>query len=246
LASAPIIGVPMLTTIGDEAGWRVAFVTAGVTAVMVAILVAAWLPEMPRPERHALRWEGVFVAYRPLVHHAAMRRLFGCTMARAMCWLGFLTYFGAMLADEFGLTTREIGLVYMLGGSGYFIGSLVAGGPLARIPARPLVAVSNLTMALTLMVVFAGLLDISLTIALAVVAAFAGAVGWVGLTTLLAEETPAGAGTTMVFNMALFNLGASAGAGLGGILLAAGGFGTVAVVLGLFGVLSALLAWSPA
>lgn len=54
-----------------------------------------------------------------------------------------LTYLGALLEERFGLSTGEIGLVYMIGGSGYFAGSLAAGSPLARLPARPLVAVSN-------------------------------------------------------------------------------------------------------
>lgn len=245
LASAPILGVPILTTIGDGAGWRVAFLTAGVAAVIVAVLVAAWLPDDPRPVNDDLRWEGIFAAYRPLVHDAGMRRLFACTLMRSLCWLGLLTYLGALLADEFALATGEIGLVYMLGGAGYFGGSLVAGGRLAHVPARPLVAVSNLAMALLLLAVFAAVLNTPLTIGLIVLAAFAAAVGWVALTTLLTQETPAGAGTTMVFNMSLFNVGAAAGAALGGILLAADGFDAVAVVLPLFGLMSALLVWSP-
>lgn len=243
LASAPIIGVPALTTIGDLSGWRAAFLAAGAAAVIVALLVAAWLPREPRPVSGPIRWQGIFAAYRPLVHDAGMRRLFGCTMMRAVCWLGLLTYLGALLADRFDLTTAQIGLVYMLGGTGYFIGSLAAGGRLANVPARRLVAVSNLVMALVMLVVFTAVATTPITIALIVIAAFAAAVGWVGLTTLVTEETPAGASTTLVLNTALFNVGASAGAGLGGILLAAGGFGAVAIVLTLVGLASALLVW---
>jgi MFS transporter, DHA1 family, inner membrane transport protein len=245
LASAPIIGIPILTTIGDAAGWRVAFLAAGGAAVIVAILVAMWLPREPRPVSDALRWQEVFDAYRPLVHDAGMRRLFGSTITRSLCWLGLLTYLGALLADEFGLSTREIGLVYMLGGSGYFAGSLLSGGRFAHVAARRLVPISNLVMAVLLLVVFSAVLSTPLTVALITLAAFAAAVGWVALTTLITEETPAGAGTTLVLNMALFNVGASAGAGLGGILLAAGGFSAVGVVLALVGLLSAYLAWTP-
>ena len=39
-----------------------------------------------------------------------------------------LTYFGAFLKDELRLTTGQVGLTYMLGGGGYFLGSLAAGG----------------------------------------------------------------------------------------------------------------------
>lgn len=245
LASAPIIGVPVLTTISDAAGWRAAFLVAGCAAVVVALLVAAWLPHEPRPVSEPLRWRGVFAAYGPLAHHAGMRRLFGATMTRSLCWLGLLTYLGALLADEYGLSTSQIGLVYMLGGSGYFIGSLVSGDRLAHLPARGVVAASNVIMAVLLFVVFTELVITPIAIFLAAVAAFAAAVGWVGLTTLITEETPAGAGTTLVLNTALFNVGASAGAGLGGILLAVGGFGAVAIVLACFGLISALLVRSP-
>ena len=138
------------------------------------------------------------------------------------------------------LSTSEVGLVYMLAGSGYLLGSLAAGGPLARLPARPLVAVSNVTMGLLMMVAFSAILDTRLTVALLPFAGFAGAVGWVGLTALLTSETPAGAGTTMVLNGSLFNLGAAAGAGIGGVLLATGGFNALAVGLPLFGLGSAL------
>jgi DHA1 family inner membrane transport protein len=245
LASAPIVGIPILTTIGDAAGWRAAFLTAGFAAAVVVVLVAAWLPDDPRPADGAVRTGRFFDAYRPLLRDARMRGLFACTLTRSMCWLGLLTYYGALLEDRFDLATSEIGLVYMLAGSGYFAGSLVAGGALAGLPARPLVAVSNIVMALVNAAIFAAVLSTPASVALLPLGAFAGAVGWVGLTSALTAETPAGAGTTMVLNNSLFNLGAAAGAGLGGLLLAAGGFDAVAVGLPLVGIISAALVWMP-
>nr|MBA3378166.1 MFS transporter [Chloroflexia bacterium] len=229
LASAPIVGVPILTTIGGIAGWRAAFLAAGGAALVIIVLVAAWLPgDAQRPE-DALRLKTILDAYRPLVHDGAMHGLFACSILRSMCWVGLLTYLGALLRNRFGLSTSEAGLVYMLAGSGYLIGSLVAGGPFARLPARPLVAISNVIMGLIMMVAFSATLDIRLTIGLLPLAAFAGAGGWVGLTALLTSETPAGAGTTMVLNGSLFNIGAAAGAGIGGMLLGVGGFNALAL-----------------
>jgi predicted MFS family arabinose efflux permease len=133
----------------------------------------------------------------------------------------------------------------MLAGAGYLVGSLVAGGALARVPVRPLVAAGNVIMGLLLMVAFSGIVDSRIAVGLLPMAAFAGAVGWVGLTELLTGETPAGAGTTMVLNGSLYNLGAAAGAGLGGLLLATGGVGALAVGLPLFAFGSALCVWAP-
>jgi predicted MFS family arabinose efflux permease len=125
------------------------------------------------------------------------------------------------------------------------LGSIVAGGALARVPVRPLVAVGNAMMGLLLMAAFSGIVDSRIAIGLLAMAAFAGAVGWVGLTALLTNDTPAGAGTTMVLNGSLYNLGAAEGAGLGGFLLAAGGVSALAIGLPLFGVGSALCVWAP-
>jgi len=244
LASAPIVGVPILTTIAGVGGWRSAFLVAGATAVLIAALVAAWLPPDARRPDDALRVRTLLHAYRPLLHDGGIRRLFACSVLRSMCFVGLLTYLGAMLRDRFDLTTGETGLVYMVAGSGYFVGSLVAGGPLGRLPARPLVAVGNVTMALLLMLAFTAWLGTVVTVAVLTVAAVAAAVGWVGLTALMTSETPAGAGTTMVLNGALFNLGAAAGAGIGGLLLAVGGFDALAVGLPLVGAGSALCLWT--
>lgn len=88
LASATIIGVPMLTTIGDLTSWRVAFLTAGLGAIVVAVLVTAWLPDDQPTGLEPFRWPAILGAYRPLLHDTGMRRLFACTLVRSMCWLG--------------------------------------------------------------------------------------------------------------------------------------------------------------
>ncbi len=245
LACAPIVGVPILTTIGGVAGWRAAFLVAGGAACVIVLLAAAWLPDDAQRPADAFRFHTLLDAYRPLLRDGGMRGLYACSVLRSACWFGLLTYVGSLLREQFGLTASETGLVYMLAGSGYLAGSLVAAGPFARIPARPLVAISNAIMGLLMLVAFSAIVEIRITIGLLAVAAFAGAVGWVGLAALLTSETPAGAGTTMVLNGSLYNLGAAAGAGIGGVLLAMGGFDALAVGLPLFGLGSAFCMWIP-
>ncbi|MGI8486136.1 MAG: MFS transporter [Thermomicrobiales bacterium] len=242
---APIVGVPLLTTISGIAGWRAGFLVGGGIALVIMVLVSAWLPEDSQRPEAAFRLRTLLDSYRPLLHDIGMRRLYGCSVMSSMCWFGMITYLGTALRDRFGFSISEVGIVYMLAGSGYLLGSLVAGGAFARVPVRPLVAVSNVIMGLLLMVAFSGIVDSRIAIGLLSMAAFAGAMGWVGLTALLTSETPAGAGTTMVLNGSLYNLGAAAGAGLGGFLLAAGGVGALALGLPLFGLGSALCMWAP-
>jgi predicted MFS family arabinose efflux permease len=82
-------------------------------------------------------------------------------------------------------------------------------------------------------------------VALLALAGFAGALAFVGVATVLVEETPGGAATTMVLNGSIFNLGTAVGAALGGLLLAYGGFGALGVGLSAFAVAAGLLALVP-
>jgi MFS transporter, DHA1 family, inner membrane transport protein len=245
LASAAIIGVPILTTIAGFTTWRTAFLSASLSTLVVTALVARWLPADTAGAASSLRLRTVLGSYRPLRHDDAMLRLFACGVLRAVCWFGFLTYLGAFLDERLGLSTPQVGLVYMLGGSGYFLGSLAAAGPLARVAPMPLLALGNSVMAIAAGVVYTGALGTALTIALIPVLAFAGAVGWVGLVGLLADRTPLSAGTTMVLNGSLTNVGAFGGSAIGGALLALSGYTGLAIGLPVFGLLSAIVAGLP-
>ena len=72
----------------------------------------------------------------------------------------------------------------MLGGSGYFLGSMAAGGPLGRISPRPLVAGANIAMAILMCIAFSAAFGTAGSVAVLPLAGFAGAVGWVGLASL--------------------------------------------------------------
>src|SRR5215211_2863636 len=245
MAGSAIVGVPVLTAIGSVAGWRAAFIVAGVATISAAWLGAAWLPHDARHPEGRLRLQAVLDAYEPLLHHGPTLRLYAVAVLRAICWFGLLTYFGAFLSQKLGLSTSQVGLTYMLGGAGYFLGSLVAGGPLGRIPPRSLLVGGNVVMALLMGLAFSAVLGPIGTVAVLPFAALAGAFGWVAIASLLTAESPAGAGTTMTLHGSLFNLGAAAGGAIGGLLLAFAGYGALAIGLPIFGLGSALLAWWP-
>jgi DHA1 family inner membrane transport protein len=245
MAGSAIVGVPVLTALGSVAGWRAAFVAAGVAAVGAAWLGATWLPHDARQPEGRLRLRAVRDAYGPLMRHGPTLRLYTVSVLRSICWYGLLTYFGAFLSQKLGLSTGQVGLAYMLGGGGYFLGSLAAGGPLGRIPPRPLLVGGNVVMALLMGLAFSAVLGPIGSVAVLPLAALAGAFGWVAIASLLTAESPAGAGTTMTLHGSLFNLGAAAGGAIGGLLLAFAGYGALAIGLPIFGLGSALLAWWP-
>jgi DHA1 family inner membrane transport protein len=245
LSVAPIVGIPVLTTIGGLAGWRAALVAAGLAAALSAWFVAAVIPpdgQRPSTQFHARQ---LLAAYAPLLAHRPTLRLYGATALRAVTWIGFLTYLGAFLDDRIGLSTRQIGLVYTVGGIGYAAGSVAAGGRLRLGSPRNLVAVTCLVGAVA---VGAMLLaeNVWLIVGLLIVASVVSAVSGIAIAALLATESPAGSGTTMVLNGSVLNLGAAAGAALGGSLIAAGGYYALALVIPVFGLIAGALARWPA
>ncbi len=245
MAGSAIVGVPVLTAVATLTGWRLAFIAAGGAVIGAVWLGAAWLPRDARVPEGRLRSETLLAAYRPLLRHGPTLRLYGVAVLRAICWFGLLTYFGAFLAEELALSTGQVGLAYMLGGSGYFLGSVLSGGPLGVVPPRTLLVAGNVAMALLMGLAFSAILGPIGTVAMLPLAGFAGAFGWVAVAALLTADSPAGAGTTMTLHGSLFNLGAAAGGAIGGLLLALAGYGALAIGLPIFGLGSALLAWWP-
>ena len=242
-AGASVLGVPVLTAISGGVGWRGAFVVAGVAALLIARLLASWLPE-PAPGRSAaLRPSRLPAAYRPVIGHRPTRRLLGAAGLRGVSWFGLTTYLGAVLAGEFGLPDRAVGAAYALSGGGYVIGSLVAGHLLARMPARLVVARANAAQAPLIGLALTAALGPVGTIAILPLIGFLGGVGWVALTTAVTADSPAGAGATMTLAGTLASLGAACGGPLSGALLSLGGYPLLGIGLPVFAVMAAVLAW---
>jgi predicted MFS family arabinose efflux permease len=245
LSSAPIIGIPLLTAISGFGGWRAALAAGGVAAAGAAWFVAAALPPDGRRPTAPRQARAVLVAYAPLLRNPPTLRLFGVATLRAAWWGGLLTYLGAFLGEGVGLSTRQIGLVYTLVGGGYAAGTFVAGGRLGAVSPRASVALSSVAAGLLVgpVLLFA---NARVALSLLLVISLAASMCSVGVAALLAAESPAGAGTTMVLNGSLINAGVAGGAALGGILIALGGYGALGLGLPLFAFAAAALAWWPA
>lgn len=244
LSVAPILGAPILTTIGGIAGWRTAMVSAGVGTVVAAWFVASVLPADDRRPATRFQWRELRSSYAPLLGHWPTVRVYGASALRAVTWIGLLTYLGAFLGDEIGLSTRQTGLVYTVSGVGYAIGSVIAGGKVHLGPPR-LVVAGTCAVAGLMVGVLLILANAWVVVVLLIVASLGSAISGVGIATLLAAESPVGSGTTMVLNGSVLNLGAAAGTALGGGLIALGGYEALGVGLPVFSVIAAVLAWWP-
>jgi DHA1 family inner membrane transport protein len=244
LSTAPIIGVPLLTVVGGLTSWRVALAAAGVAALGVAWLVAAVLPPDRLHPASRLRVGGLLAAYTPLLHHPPSLRFLAVSGLRGMWWVGMLTYMGAFLGTVVKFSPQHVGLVYALAGGAYTAGSIVAGNLMGGLSPRLVVALSSviggvLVAPMFLFPVPGVVLPLLLTVSVAA------AICSVSVVALLADESPAGAGTTMVLNGSVLNFGTAGGAILGGALIAFGGYAALGIGLPIFALAAALLAWWP-
>jgi DHA1 family inner membrane transport protein len=244
LSLAPIIGVPLLTALGGITSWRVALCVAGLVGASVAWLVAVILPADAPRAATSLSLRGIVTAYIPLLRHAPSLRLFAVSTLRGFWWVGLLTYLGAFLGTALGLGEEQVGIVYALSGIAYTCGS-VAGSRIHAVPPRILVALCSAIGGVVIAPLFMFPIP-SVVVPLLLVTSLAAAASSVSVVALLAAESPAGAGTTMVLNGSVLNVGTAGGAILGGFLLSLGGFAALGLGLPLFALLAAVVAWWPA
>lgn len=245
LSIAPLVGVPVLTALGGLSSWRVALVLAGLIAVGAAWLAATVLPADSGRARTEFRLVSLREAYAPLLRHAPTLRLYGVSALRGLWWLGLITYLGAFLGTAVGLSPQQVGIVYALVGGSYAIGSTMAMGRLGRVPARTLVSISTLISGMLvgpMLMVSAPIIVVPLLLG----ASLASAICRAGVVSLLAAESPAAAGTTMLLNGSVINFGSAGGAIMGGALIALGGYGALGIGLPVCAAMAAMLAWWPA
>jgi predicted MFS family arabinose efflux permease len=244
LSTAPIIGVPLLTAVGGLTSWRVALATAGVAAAGVAWFVAVVLPADRLHPSSRLRLRALLAAYTPLLHHPPSLRFLGVSALRGLWWVGLLTYMGAFLGTVVGFSPQHVGLVYALAGGAYTAGSIAAGSLLGGVSPRLVVAISSVIGGVLVAPMF--LFPVPwVVLPLLLVASGAASICSVSVVALLADESPAGAGTTMVLNGSVLNLGTAGGAILGGALITLGGYAALGIGLPLFALVAAALAWWP-
>jgi len=243
LTTAPMIGVPALTSLAAVSGWRLALAAAGIAAIAVAWFVAAVLPADGQRPATPLRVRAWLDAYAPLRRHPSSLRFLAVSALRGIWWVGLLTYLGAFLQTVVGLSGRGAGLAYALSGAAYTLGS-VAAGRAGAIPPRALTAASSVVAAALVGPMLVSASPWAAVPLLLVISMAAGACS-VAIVSLLAAESPAGAATTMVMNGSVLNLGSAGGASLAGLLIALGGYHVLAIGLPVFALAAAVLVWWP-
>jgi predicted MFS family arabinose efflux permease len=149
--AAPILGVPLAAQVADRYGWRRAFLLFAILALITAALSVS-LPKdrlSPEPSAEKLRMAGR--SFRSFLVRRDTAAALGIAFLVSGGLVGFLTYVGQWLNNQFAVPTRTIGWVFMLGGL-VAVGSAPLGGIISdRMGKRSVAIVSNIILALALL-----------------------------------------------------------------------------------------------
>ncbi|MBU6531247.1 MFS transporter [Streptomyces sp. NPDC057245] len=216
LTVANIVGVPAATAVGQQLGWRAAFL--GVSAIGVAAIaaLAALIPRDGAPAP-ATGLRGELAALRSLPVWLAL----GTTVAGFGALFAAYSYITPMLTDAAGFAGTSVTLLLALFGVGATAGNLL-GGRLADHSLRGTLF-GGLASLVVVLALFPLLMRTPVTAAVSVallgMAAFATGSP---LQLMVMEKAAAAPSLASSANQAAFNLANAGGAWIGGLTLAAG------------------------
>lgn len=235
-----LIGLPIGALIAGLFGWKAAFGFVLLVAI-VAFLLIRRLPEEPRLPAAATT--GYLRAYRSVLTD---RRALGI-LAVTFFWfagsMGLFIYLGEFFHVEFGLSTSQAGLAYLVVGVVGVIASRLSGRFLDVVGPRRTVLIG-----ISAFVIGSFLLPFSvvaLPLALLVVAgwAFGTWFGQPGQQTIIASLSTRLRGTMLAFNSSALNLGGVVGPIATGAVLTWGGFDAAARWASFVGLIALAVAW---
>lgn len=215
---ASVLGMPLAAWIGEALGWRWAFGAVAVLALAAAAGVWRAVPSGIRPPALSLAdWRRVF-------SHPVLMAIVAVTLFSSAGQFTLFTYFAPYYAQVLHASPAQVGLLFLWFGLVGLVGNLLLTRVVDRIGAARAVAIALGCMALSMLVWplaggFRGALLVTLPWALGCFASNS------AQQARLALAAPALATALISLNTSAMYGGQFVGAGGGGAIIAAGGFG---------------------
>jgi DHA1 family inner membrane transport protein len=214
---AVLAGLPLVTLIEDTAGWRWA---SGSLLIPLAVVIvgASWLPDgRVASEPGGGRRSG----FRRVIEHRATLWLLGVLAFLFVAYIGWITYFGAYVEQDFAGSAGRLGTLFLVGGLSELAANALAPALFRRFSISLLSLLSAVGLAVTLLgsgTIFSTASSLYVSISLLhVFTSFL----YIGSNTLLLDTQPDRRGSVMAIASAATGFGGSAGALIGGIALSA-------------------------
>jgi DHA1 family inner membrane transport protein len=241
-SGAAIVGIPLMTAIAALGSWRLAFWTLAGLALLALVILWRTLPrdESANPRRFRLR--GVLASYAPLLRRRSTCGVLVATLLGSIGSWTVWSYLAAFLIEVHGFTVQEAGWVYLFGGGGVMVGTLLTGTRLGAKP-RHLMVASRVSAALLFACAMVPPLPgLAVVVLVGLAMVLQGMYGVPNLMVLNAETT-VGRATTMTLNSSAMSLGTALGGVVGGIALSLGGYPALGLCAPIFPLLGAGIIW---
>jgi DHA1 family inner membrane transport protein len=215
LTIANIIGVPAGTALGQQLGWRSAYVAVAVIGLVALAALAAFVPHQPRGDQAGIGHE---------LRAMGNRQVFIGLATAVVGFGGFFavySYLVPMLTNLTGFSDSSTTLVLALYGVGMTLGTLAA-GPLTDRALRPTLYAGLALLAAALVVFY---FTVHSTVPALITVTFIGAMGALITTPvqiLLMAKAKNAPTMAAASNHSAFNLANAGGAWLGGLAISAG------------------------
>lgn len=217
---APVLGVPVGTWLGQQAGWRVAFAVTAAAGLATGVAMLATLPASVPPEGDAARG--------PAPNTRRYAVLVAVTAIGITGFLTAYTYITPYLLDVTGFGQGALGPLLFVTGVAGVAGTLVVGAFLDRRPwAALVVPLAVLTCALAGLYLAGAVKPVTVALLACLGLAFSAFAAAVQNRTL--QIAPVSTELAAAGISSAFNVGIAAGSLLGGQLIAGAGVRSVAL-----------------
>lgn len=229
---ATLLGLPLGALIATIAGWRAAFGFIALVAVVTAILLRRYCPaDQPRVGERL----GYLATYGVVLRD---RRALAVLSVAFFWFLGptaLFTFMGAFVHEVHAVPAASAGLIYVVVGLVGVVAARLAGRAMPVVGPRRMVLVGIGVFAIAAVVMPLTAAWLPLTIACFGFWAFGTWFGVPALQSIVSGMSGTARGTMLAFNASAQNLAGVVGPAVGGVVLAAGGWGALGLLGGVFG-----------
>jgi len=229
--------VPYLQNIG---GWRASFSEYMLPISVITLALATILiPRRLKGDTSQVQTK-IGEAFRTIFsNRSAVSSLLGYLFAM-LAFQGILTYNTSFFRMSFLISIGVASILMLTDALSYTIGSAVASRVMKRIRRKTLIT-GSILVAGVLMMVYSDIPIFLLSFGLVCTSCYLVGTMDASSTSLILDQVPAFVGMMVSFQQIFYLVGSTIGAGVGGVVLTFSGFQLMFMVLGVFGVLSALV-----
>ncbi len=148
--AALILGVPLGSVIGDRLGWNAVFGVSGLAALLLLFSTKYVLPPMTGSATRVMTELAIVQQGEKYARFIRERRTAVALLSSFFAsagMMGFLAFLGVWLHGAFGISGRQVGLVFLASGVAALLASPFAGALSDRIGKRPQFVISNVALA---------------------------------------------------------------------------------------------------